>query len=851
MARSSNPYGDFGSVPNKVEVSGSGARPFSVRADAADFGADIGQGLQKLGATGVAVGAQFAEQQQREAEKQAAELKKQQDALNETIASEAEIKYVSDIAGLGAEYESLSGLDAYAALPKYTQGVAALRKQYAEQLPESVRPVFDTLARRHELAAMRDATKYGVTQLKKAEYDSAAKSIAMAQTNAGYTPIANDDYRFGETLGDIHANIARQFKDYPGIVEDKETGQFIFEDSETGKKAEAEYKKTLDSATGQAWQNRFQTLANQNPIEAYQKYQSEKEEIPPQFQIALDAFFYPRVRDAEASGVTGNVLQKAEVGYSEAYAKTGKPNPVAVVMKNELHGDGVIRIHADGDGQAIGGINSNGFPEQFAEASDILRNQGQVAARKYIENFYQKEIIEKNGIQNLPANVQEIVADGVTNHRGEIQKQLVDAAKNGASPQDLIAIRRAEYDRLVTENPAKYGQYKDAWNKRLDGFGYNEGAIRPPTTADYYKENYEFILENARRAAQDQRPGDSKFAELAEQKTKNHLDDVIRQQTTQYTAASKKLYQASVGALTKGERPTSMDAIKAISPEMKSLVEDVMMNQPQVYNTIDRQIRVAGNARSPKIPVDEQNRVYTEIFDEVAQWQLSTKKGKPVVGNKDKKQTIEDGSTSGLEDLIRIQNRITDEANRGVKGLRSLMNKVTPAILDLVAKEQGSDDAGWDWGGEQLEPYDDGYQVIQNYLQKQNKETDLPLKAKMLSGFVRMADAIPAEIQKNPVEYKKALAATADFVITDVVNNKVPATRNLPDAPNFAYKDGELVEGLPGKRNLKPDTKINDLEVKMQVDANGNKAKVYFRDGKKVKAEILDKDGNVAKEVLF
>jgi hypothetical protein len=781
-------YGSFGSVPDKVSVTGSGGGYSGVYASPNDFGAQIGNSVQNLGAVAGQI-----------ADKMSAQARKEQDVINRTLATEAEIKYAGELADVSAGYKSLPGLQPYEKLPDYTAQVTGLRQKYADTLPESARQEFDFIAMNHEKNAIVDAHSFAAKSAKEADLQSAAQAISMSVTQAGYKPVAQDDYRFGQTLGDIQANVARQFDDAPGVEWDSQTGYYKFSDTPEAKQTEEAFNKAADEATGKAWMSRFQTLADEDPIGAFEKYKTDKEEIPSQFQIALDAFFYPRVQDAYASGVAESALKDAEDGYSEAYAKTGKPDAVSVIMKNELHADGQVRVHSDGDGQAIGGINSEAFPAQFAEASKILQENGQSAARDYIKNFYQTEIIGKNGIDKLPANVQEIVADGVTNHRGEFQKQLIDAAKNGASPQEIIGMRRAEYDRLVAANPEKYGKYKDAWNNRLNKFNLGESdAIRPPTQADYYKENYESILEKARQDAENHRPGDAKFASLAEQKTKNHLDQTIRQQSAAYTASAKKLYQASTGALTKGERPASMDAIKAMSTEMKNLVDDVMVNQPQVYNTIDRQIRATSNARSPKIPTEEQNRVYTEIFDEVAQWQLSTKKGKPVIGSKDKKQTVESGSTSGLEDLVRIQNRITDETNRGVKGLRPLMNKITPAILGLVAKEQGADDDGWDWGGEQLEPYDDGYQVIQDYLKKQDKEKDLPLKAKMLSGFVRMADAIPAEIQQNPVEYKKALTMAANVAVADGIkiggmkNIPITAIQKLRESPDTASQFDEI-----------------------------------------------------------
>ena len=141
---------------------------------------------------------------------------------------------------------------------------------------------------------------------------------------------------------------------------------------------------------------------------------------------------------------------------------------LGTIMKNELHADGVVRVHQDGAGKAIGGINSEAYPEQFAEASRILRDSGQVAALEYIRGFYQKEIIEKNGVQNLSADVQDVVADGLVNHWSGFQKELLDAAKAGTSRQDLIRMRQNEYMRLAQADPAKYGPSLEGWTKRLN-----------------------------------------------------------------------------------------------------------------------------------------------------------------------------------------------------------------------------------------------------------------------------------------------------------------------------------------------------------------------------------------------
>jgi hypothetical protein len=143
-------------------------------------------------------------------------------------------------------------------------------------------------------------------------------------------------------------------------------------------------------------------------------------------------------------------------------------NPVNIVMRNEIGPSQQIRVHSDGDGKAVGGINSVAFPTEFNEASRILDEQGQNAAREYITGFYDK-MAKDRGISDLPAGVQDIVFDGVVNHAGAFQAKLIDAAKGGATRQELIDMRRAEYARLVDTGQEKYTKNAAGWENRLKG----------------------------------------------------------------------------------------------------------------------------------------------------------------------------------------------------------------------------------------------------------------------------------------------------------------------------------------------------------------------------------------------
>lgn len=137
------------------------------------------------------------------------------------------------------------------------------------------------------------------------------------------------------------------------------------------------------------------------------------------------------------------------------------------ILARELGAGGKIYEHSDGDGMAIAGINSEAYPQQFAEIKQILQTQGDDAAKKYALDFYQKEFVSNPKVANLAPEVQDVVADGLVNHWSGFQRDLLAAANAGASRQELIDMRRAEYARLTRANPEKYGKNADGWERRL------------------------------------------------------------------------------------------------------------------------------------------------------------------------------------------------------------------------------------------------------------------------------------------------------------------------------------------------------------------------------------------------
>jgi hypothetical protein len=156
-------------------------------------------------------------------------------------------------------------------------------------------------------------------------------------------------------------------------------------------------------------------------------------------------------------------------------------NPVGVIMKNELSADGVLRDVGDSKGRVIGGINSNSYKAQYAEANRILKDRGQDAAKEYVRNFYQTEIVDKYHIDRLSPDVQDVVADGLVNHGAKFQTKLLQSARDGASREQLIQMRQDEYNNLAASPSAADNGWdvsKKGWDNRLAGL--KQGPYRTP-----------------------------------------------------------------------------------------------------------------------------------------------------------------------------------------------------------------------------------------------------------------------------------------------------------------------------------------------------------------------------------
>lgn len=146
---------------------------------------------------------------------------------------------------------------------------------------------------------------------------------------------------------------------------------------------------------------------------------------------------------------------------------------IDIIMRNE---GGYRKKDGKSGHPAIYGINRGPFQKEHDEAKQITETQGKAAGEAYARQFYKKEFYDKYKIGELPLQVQDIVADGVVNHGTTFRNKLVQAAKDGSSPQELIEMRRQEYERLAKNDPKKYADELQGWQNRLNNLPIQGGG---------------------------------------------------------------------------------------------------------------------------------------------------------------------------------------------------------------------------------------------------------------------------------------------------------------------------------------------------------------------------------------
>ncbi len=172
-------------------------------------------------------------------------------------------------------------------------------------------------------------------------------------------------------------------------------------------------------------------------------------------KLALQAQMKSKIENLAYMAAQGDLQNPAVRGMIVGSVKA--PVNTEGVIQTLLKREGGYVVNDAGRGETNFGINKTAHPNE-----DIKGMTAEKAAQIYKRDYW-----DAYGVGNLDPSVQAVVFDGVVNHRSGFKEQLVSAAKNGASAQQLGEMRMAEYRRLAEADPSK-AKYMTSWTKRVN-----------------------------------------------------------------------------------------------------------------------------------------------------------------------------------------------------------------------------------------------------------------------------------------------------------------------------------------------------------------------------------------------
>lgn len=196
------------------------------------------------------------------------------------------------------------------------------------------------------------------------------------------------------------------------------------------------------------------------------------------------------------------------------------------------------------------------------------------------------------------------------------------------------------------------------------------------------------------------------------------------------------------------------------------------------------------------------------------------------------------GEDMPLEEVLRLRTSIYDELYKGnitARVAMTLNNRLLDVVQDGVATEEGEVDAddgfiSRTFGAfRKKDLYDEGYDVIQKFLSRNDWEDNITLKSEMYTELVHQADNLSNSGQEITEEVLQKLASD---VIRMPMQKRYPEMRRVlaGKEPNGILSDQGLIDYIKGDTGVKSEATVKG-DYELREDKFGNRARVY-KDGR-------------------
>lgn len=524
----------YDSVPNVAPTTSAPSDYNTTRANGNQFGAQVGGAVEKLGGVLQQAGSQFTDV-----------ALQQQGMINETLATDAETQAASEYGSILGKYKSLEGLEAVQALPQTVQALQSVRQKIGSQLPNpAAQRAFSLLASRREGYALQDVNLYSATQIKAADDKSASAALENSISSASDPSLTDAQFQDEKTninfqVGRIVSNRGYGVDSGTGMQQDPTTGEYTFDTSKPeGQKAQAVYEQTHNAAMGALAESRAKAIAFDpsigNPTKAYQWLQDNKDWIPADARAKIAAQLAAPLKNENARISASVSMDEMENNYksfigggsdTSGYNEQG----VSTIVTGSIPGAKITStVRTVADNKRVGGVDNSGHLS--GHALDFVPPEGMS-----LEDAAQK-VKETN--PNL-----KVVIEG-------------PGSAHSTGPHIHVEWQGGE----PNSNQPKANSYI--------------------TKADYVRQHYDEIVNRAGDIEASKPNSDATTIDLAKERTRQYVNDVIRTQELSDRASYDKVLGHVVGQDVGGQPLTDISQLDNGPQEIRDAWHSMQVNNP-------------------------------------------------------------------------------------------------------------------------------------------------------------------------------------------------------------------------------------------------------------------------------
>jgi hypothetical protein len=531
---------------------------------------------------------------------------------SETAMTNADANYTLKAAKIKGDFQQLTGMEAFNALPKATADLQAAWQDSRQGLPIGAQHGFDMMTARTNAAHIGDMSSWATGQLKQARIDSNS-NMQSANMQALLDPsVAIDPQRSQYHIDSIaYGEQAKIDEDHPGLKTNPDTGVVSFDGSKPeGQQLKQSYEKNVDTIVSQAQVTRFNTLSQpgvMGVLPAYDLYQQTRSNLPKQAQVSLDSSFAPKVFQAHADNVANATLSDAAQAHANLLYNPQSQQTENAPLSVRNNNPGNLRDPSTGqfkvfstpeDGAKamqddlaikIGG-NSPAMERNFGKGySPTLSNviaTWAPASDKNDPKAYTATVSKETGIgpdQVLTA--------------GDIAKLIPAMAKveSGTS---------SGRSGTTIQGPIETAAYTTTQPR------YGTNAVGAPLSqADYFQTHSADVYAKGDAYAEQTMPGNLEFKQKVRSSLQQTMQTAISNQAASYKQDNSLIMRAFNGDFSNGKHPTSLDELNAI-PNIKPVLDRASINSPDFVRELDSRLLTAASRGDSKDAKEYGDKIY-------------------------------------------------------------------------------------------------------------------------------------------------------------------------------------------------------------------------------------------------